>query len=49
LPVQNQQRLSAESLEAVGKTLGSLRTSLFLENDVLIVCYVLGASSEFVS
>jgi hypothetical protein len=35
LPVQNQQRLSAESLEAVGKTLGSLRTSLFLENDVL--------------
>jgi len=35
LPVHNQQQLSAESLEAVGKTLVSLRISLFLEHDVL--------------
>jgi hypothetical protein len=35
LPVHNQRRLSAKSLEAVGKTLESLRTSLSLENDIL--------------
>jgi hypothetical protein len=35
LPVHNRQQLSPKSLETIRKTLAGLRTSLFLEDDVL--------------